>query len=937
MPVATRFSLTLALAFLSLSAAAQTSPVAPETTGLDVPADTVTAGLRRVGALRLSETARIRIDGRMDEPAWAEAEVAGRFVQTEPAPGDAATERTEARVLVDGQALYVAVRCYTRDPATIVRRLRRRDVGPGDVIDADDVFIEVGSSGDSRTAFSFGISAAGVQADAVLSNDRDAGDYSWDAVWSSAVAPFSGPDGAGYTVEIRVPLSQLRFDPGAGRPWQIQFQRNVAATGERSYWAPILPTGDGYVSRFGFLDGMGALGAPRRVELVPYASTRLTRADGDAADPFYDANALRPGVGLDAKIGLTAGLTLTATINPDFGQVEADPAVLNLSQFENRYDERRPFFVESQDLFAFGTTPAYVTTADRPTFFYSRRIGGTPSDFASLYADTSNVTTYLDSPEQTTIAGAAKVSGQVGGWTVGLMNASTTRETARSLTVNGTRGALPVAPFATFSVARARRAWRGGRTLAGAFGTSVIRDTRSDAFRAVLPSTATVGGLDVEIASESRAWTGTALVAASTVNGETGVITALQRAPQRYFQRPDADYVEVDPNQHSLSGYRAEASLAKTGGGRHWRGALTLGATSPGFEANDLGFQQRADFLTGDLYVHYNMPAPSPTWLRAARIAAYTNQGYNYGGDHVYHRYTTVLRAVFSNLWNGNITASARPEQFNDRLTRGGPVVVRASDWSLSGSLYTNSARRVSGGLTAQARGEFGGGYQAVGREWTRTVSPYLAARPTDAITVSFEPAYVGARNTDQFLGRVAAGDGLGVGGRRYLFSDTRIESLDLNLRADWAFSPDLTLQLVAVPSVFSVRFQDIRELAAARTYDFVRYGETRGSVTPIVYTPDGTELPAGETVPDAFSIDPGDGGATFSIANNDFTQLSLRGNAVLRWQWRPGSALFFVWQQVRDEVVPFSGYDVLADVPDVFSATVQNVFLVKATYWFGL
>ena len=919
------------------AAVAQTAPVpavSAQPGGLAAPADTL--GVPHVRAARLGAGVRIRVDGRLDEAAWAEATVAGSFVQTEPTPGAPATERTEARVLADTDAIYVAVRCFVRDPATVVRRLRRRDVGPAGVIDADDVFVEIGSAGDSRTAFSFGVSAAGVQFDAVLSDDRDAGDYSWDAVWDSAVAPFSGPDGAGYTVEVRVPLSQLRYDPAAGRPWQVQFQRNVAATGERSYWAPILPSADGYVSRFGVLDGLDGLGAPRRVEVVPYASTRLTRASGDAADPFYDANALRPGLGLDAKIGLTAGLVLTATVNPDFGQVEADPALLNLSQFENRYEERRPFFVESQDLFAFGSTPAYVTTADRPTFFYSRRIGGTPSSFAALYADTSQVTTYLDAPDQTTIAGAAKVSGQVGGWTVGLLNASTTQEVARFLTVDGTRGALPVAPFANYAVARARRGWREGRTLVGAFASNVVRDTQADAFRAVLPSTATVGGLDVEVASASRAWTATGLVAASVVGGEPSVITALQRAPQRYFQRPDADHVELDPFQRSLSGYRAEASVAKTGGGRHWRGALTLGATSPGFETNDLGFQLRADFLTADLYAHYNEPAPGPAWLRAARLSAYANRGYTYGGERVYDRVTSVLRLVFSNLWNASVTASARPEQLNDRLTRGGPLAVRPSDGSLSGSLYTNSARRVSGGVTVQGRGEFAHGYQAVGREWTRTFSPYLAVRPTDAVEVSFEPLYLGARNTDQFLGRVAA-PGLGIGGRRILFADTRIESLDLTLRADWAFSPTLTLQLVAVPSVFAVRFENFRELAAGRTYDFVRYGETRGSVAPVVYDADGNETPAGDAVPDAYAIDPGDGGDAFTVSNNDFTQLSLRGNAVLRWQWRPGSALFFVWQQVRDEVVPFSGYDVVADVPDVFSASVQNVFLLKATYWFGL
>ena len=894
-------------------------------------ADRDSSATPHVRAVRLAPEARIRVDGRMDEAAWAEAPVADRFVQIEPTPGAASTERTEARVLFDREALYVAVRCYARDPRSVVRRLSRRDIGAT----SDDVFVEIGSPGDSRTAFSFAVNAAGVQQDGVLSDDRPEGDLSWDAVWDSAVAPFDGPDGAGYAVEIRVPFSQLRYDPASGRPWQIQFQRNIAATAERAYWAPLLPDADGYVSRFGVLDGLDGLAAPRRVEIVPYASTRLTRASGDAADPFYDANALRPGVGLDAKVGLTAGLTLTATVNPDFGQVEADPAVLNLSQFEVFFEERRPFFVEAQDIFAFGTAPPYNTTNDRPGFFYSRRIGGAPSSFGALYADTSYA--YLRTPDQTTIAAAAKVSGQIGGWTVGLLNAVTTGETARFFTPDGARGALPVAPFANYAVARARRGWRDGRTLVGAFASNVLRDTRRDAFAALLPSTATVAGLDVELASPTRAWVFSGLAAGSVVRGERPVVEALQRAPQRYFQRPDATYLDVDTTATRLVGTRVEATLAKTGGGRHWRGAVTLGATSPGFEANDLGFQTRADWLTADAYVLYNEPAPGLPGLRAARLAAYTNKGFTFGGSRVFDRYTGLANLTFSNLWTFQFTVSGRPEHLNDRLTRGGPLAVRPADGSLSGVFRTNTARRLSAGLRLQARTEFAHGHQAVGTEWTRVVSPSVSYRPTDAVELSFEPTYVGARNTDQFFRR-RTDAGFGIDGRRYLFADTRIEQLGLGLRADWAFAPLLTLQLVFVPQVDAVRFGDFRELAAQRTYDFVRFGETRGTVAPFVTDADGAELPvpAGGTA-EGYRIDPGDGGAPFTLENRDFTRLSLRGNAVLRWEWRPGSTLFFVWQQTRDEFAPFSSLDVLSDVPDVFAADVQNVFLLKATYWFGL
>ena len=318
-------------------------------------------------AHRLTADERVRVDGRMDEPAWAAAPHATDFVQSAPSPGEPSTERTEAAVLYDDGALYVGVKAFARDPSALVRRLVRRD-GFSDL--SDRVFIEVGSPADERTAFSFGVNLAGARQDVVLADDLNNGDATWDGVWDSAVRTFRDAEGEGYIVEVRIPFSQLRFDPTNGRPWQFNVQRDIAATGESTYWSPISPDADGYVSQFGLLTGLEGLRAPRRAEILPYVATRLTRAPGEAADPFYDENALSPRMGLDAQVGLSSGLTLTATINPDFGQVEADPAVVNLTQFETRFDERRPFFVEGTEVFTFGGTrgagASAASAASRP-------------------------------------------------------------------------------------------------------------------------------------------------------------------------------------------------------------------------------------------------------------------------------------------------------------------------------------------------------------------------------------------------------------------------------------------------------------------------------------------------------------------------------------------------------------------------------------------
>ena len=868
------------LAFLLVLAAC-----APEALAQDRPAPLV--------ATRLDDGDRVRIDGELDEAAWERAGWAGGFRQSEPEPGAPASEATEVAVLYDRAALYVAVRAHVADPAALVRRLVRRD----DFSDVSDrVFIEIGSPADGRTAFSFGVNLAGAQQDVLLADDQNVGDATWDAVWDSAVGRFDGPGGAGYVVEVRVPFSQLRYDAGSSRPWAFNVQRDIAATGELTYWSPILPDRDGYVSQFGALDGLVGLRAPRRVEVVPYAATRLTRAPGEEADPFYDANDLAPRVGLDARVGLTSGLSLAATINPDFGQVEADPAVVNLSQFEVQFDERRPFFIEGTDVFSFGGTRGRAA-ADRPQFFYSRRIGGQPSSFGALYG--GGVASWLDAPEETTIAGAAKLSGQAGAWTLGLLDAVTTGEDARFFTPDGERASLPVAPFANYLVGRAQRRWQDGRTVAGGFVSSVIRDTREAAFQPFLASTATVGGVDFEAATASRAWTLSGVVAGSAVQGDERVVTALQTAPQRYYQRTDAGYLAVDTAATALGGYRAELALAKTGGGPNWRGSLTLGATSPGFEVNDLGFQERADLLSADWEVRYNVPDPRPSALRYLTTFASGSQALNYGGDRVLQTYSLGTYAVFSNRWGAQIIGTVRPVYLNDRLTRGGPVAERPADATLSTFLGTNAARRLYASVSFAARRELAHDYENAGTEWTTVVRPRLRYRPTDALSLQFEPDWTRAQNTDLYRGRVPAEGGAGDGSR-YLFLDYRYESLDLGLRADWAFTPDLTLQLVATPQVDALEFGTVRALARAGSYDFVPY--------------DGPVQPYG-----------------------DYTRLSLRGNAVLRWEWRPGSTVYAVWQQVRDEREAFRGLDVVGDIGDVFGGELTNVFLLKASYWFGL
>jgi hypothetical protein len=866
-------------------------------------------------ALRLEADERPHVDGVLDEPAWVRAPKATDFVQRAPNPGQPATERTEVAVLYDDDALYVGFRCYLRDPSALVARLARRD----EFDSSDRVAVAFDSYDDDRTAFYFGVTAGNVEQDLLMYNDNYE-DPSWDAVWDGEATRFEDAEGAGYIVEMRIPFSQLRYRTGAGpETWGLQFQRRIPSTGEDDFWAPILPDVDGFVSRFGRLEGLDVQRAPRQIELVPYALTQLTRAPGSADDPFYAENEVQPNVGFDAKVGLSSNLTLTATVNPDFGQVEADPAVVNLSAFETFFEERRPFFVEGVDIFDYGSTRTN-NVSYRPTFFYSRRIGRSPTRGLS-----GAEAVWVDSPAQTTIAAAGKVSGKVGGWSVGLLDAVTMQEEARFIDETGAQHRTPVEPRANYLVGRLRRDFREGGTVVGGIVTAVNRAMGADGlFDELVPTGAYLGGLDFEHRFAGRRWTFSGVMAATDVHGTAALIERLQRAPQRYYQRPDAEHLGVDPTRTSLAGFHSEISLARTGA-RHWNGSLTGTLTTPGFEVNDLGFQSRADVSTINYLVAYS--EPEPRHLQYYEMWQFGGAGVNFDGDLVSHYYGGGAFVRFRNQWTMNPGFNFSPGFTNDRLTRGGPVTGRPADISGYTNVNTDESKRISGGAFVNLRTELPNDYDGAPPEYDRYFGFSLTARPSDALSISLEPTWGWELDNDQYFDRIEDPVAAATFGNRYVFADIRTQSFDLGFRVNYTFTPEFTLQLFAQPFIQSGRYSSFKEFRTPGSFDFDVYGTARGTLTPVL----------DEGVVTGYEVDPGDGGAVFGLDNRDFNFRSIRGNAVLRWEWRPGSTLFFVWQQQRTDFADYDGFGIGEELGEVFRAPVENVFLVKATYWLGL
>ncbi|MCU0626409.1 MAG: carbohydrate binding family 9 domain-containing protein, partial [Gemmatimonadaceae bacterium] len=845
------------------------SPAAALVTGARA-ADAVRDGVRVTRAVTIATSAPV-IDGRLDDAAWRAAPVASGFTQREPRAGEASRYRTEVRVLHDAQAIYIGVHAHDPAPDSIGRQLARRD--PEDIY-SDWINVGIDSFRDRRTAFVFALNPRGVQADWYQFNDTEE-DPLWDAVWIGAAQVVAD----GWIAEFRIPLSQLRYSrtqrTGAGDlppgSWGFNISREVARDGEVSFWSPTPPDQPGIVSRFGTLAGLDDLGGASALELIPYLRTQGTTRPATAVSALTPANAGEAAAGLDLRYRLPRNLTLSATVNPDFGQVEADPAVVNLTQFEVFFPERRPFFLEGFDAFNFGGTRT-LNDDGPPNFFYTRRIGRAP-----VRGVGGGAIAAVDRPTQTGILGAAKVSGKTpGGWSVGALLAATRAETARLLDTSGTRSRLRVEPPGGYGILRLRKDLRGGNTVFGGITTLATRDA-AGAFASLLAERSLVAGIDFEHAWANRTWAVSGVASRSVITGDRTFITRLQRAPYRLYQRPDADHLGVDPTRAALPGHFVAASVAKTGG--TVVGSATYEETSPGFETNDLGFQQRADFRTLSTALLYRSLVQGERGLarafRSWEAGTFNTFSYNFAGDRLATRTAIEGSAQFANFWTTFFIVSRSAAAYDDRLTRGGPLARLPERWRTTLELGSDSRRAAILNLSLNADGD------PTGR---RGIGIGLGAdlRPTSALRIRVSPELVDRTENDQYLATVDDPTATATFGRRHVFGIIDRRELNLTTRVDWTWSPTLSLQLFVQPFAAAGHVRGFRSFARPRAFEFAPLDAIRD---------------AGVVTLDA---DGAGGGTPFTIDEPDFRIRSLRGNAVVRWEFRPGSALFLVWQQQR-------------------------------------
>ncbi len=839
----------------------------------------------QVQAVRVGAGA-IRVDAQLDESVWQNPPAITRLVQREPQEGAPATDPVDVRFLYDDGALYVGARLSVSDPASLQAPLGRRD----DVEKAESLTIYLDTYLDRRTAVSFGVTAAGARLDEFYARDEYAPDPDFNPVWEARAQR----DATGWVAEMRIPFSQLRFNRADSLVFGLNVERYVPGRNEDAHWVLLPKQASGWSSRFGDLVGIQGIVPARRIELLPYAAGSLTRSGAAVAgDPFDDGSAWEGRAGLDAKVGL-GGLNLDLTVNPDFGQVEADPAEVNLTAFETIFAEKRPFFLEGSSLL----------TGEWANYYYSRRIGATPKGTAE--GD------FVDYPSAATILGAAKLSGRLpGGWALGSLVALTDREGATTFdAATGVSRRQAVAPRAGYLVSRVQKDFGTAGSSAGLIFSGVARDLgAADALSEVYTRRAVTAGLDWRLRTQNGGYEATGYAGWSRVDGEPAAIESLQRSSARYFQRPDADHVELDPARTSLTGGGFGLKLEKRAG-RHWLGLINYSLESPELELNDVGRVVTADGHNVSGNLRYRETRPG-SLFHAWQARLNWNAEWNFDGDRQGFNLSPNLNLTWKNFWRSLVFASLAPRSQDQRLTRGGPSMGKHRSWSLGFNQSGNPAARSSWNVGAGlARGEDGGRYVELGAG--------LALRPGPRFSLSIDPYWVRETETRQYVDTVAGGGRPETYGNRYAFGTIERDTLVAQTRASFTIKPDLTLDLYAEPFAASGRYRSFGELLTPRSRDLRVYG-TEG--TTIASRPDGTRIVT-------------DGDSTFELSAADFDVRSFRSTFVLRWEWRRGSTLYAVWQQDRFGEEAVARRIGVGDLFESFSAPGRNAFLVKAAFW---
>jgi hypothetical protein len=859
----------------------------------------------------------IKLDGKLDEAIWQTAPAAMGLRQSQPlhqgdSAGLPATQRTEVRFAYDDAALYVGARMFDDAGSRGVRtRLARRDAD----VSTDYLQVIFDTYHDHIGRLFFWVNPSGVKQDA--NGLGGGGDPSWDPVWEVQTSI----DSLGWIAEMRIPFSQLRYpETSDEQTWGLQIWRQENRLNELSQWAWWGLEETGGPPRFGHLHGIVIRHAPGRAELMPYVVGRSSNVPGDQTDPFFDPHALDGRVGGDATLRVTSNLTLNATINPDFGQVEVDPAVVNLSAFETFFDEKRPFFVEGAGYFGLGGISCFFcSNVSSLSMLATRRIGRPPqiNPFrGGLPVDVQ----FADMPENSTILGAAKLTGRTrSGWSIGALDGITRRERAPVQFMDSTRGQFSVEPLTNYFASRVAKDLRGGATQIKAMATSVYRDLGDPYIASRLSHHAEAFGIATDSWWSKRTIHLMAQLAGTDVAGDTSAMRRIRFGSAHFFQRPDrSDTTDALRPRTSMQGLGGYARMAKESGHLLWE--VSTNFRTPAYNNNDIAFFSRADYwwMSGNIFPLWTKPTK---WYRQLYLMAGGQQQYNFDGDLTDRQTQTYAEFQTLSYWNLSGFWIHRSEVFDDRRTRGGPVVKLPSNnfWALN--VHSDSRKNIVAGLNASHNCNGDG-------DCGNSVGLSLELKPRSNVSVSLGPSYDRSLSGFQFVDAYADPTATNFFGTRYVFAHLDQVTLAMDTRVNVTFSPTTTLELYMQPLIVSGDFARYNVWAAPRSAQRLVYGRDIGTVTV---------TPAASPAPDTITVNAGGGAPSYAFSDPTFTFRSLRGNAVLRWEYRPGSTLFVVWTRSSQiPTLPRGNVQFRDDAGDLFQGPSENIFLVKMTYWLG-
>jgi hypothetical protein len=851
---------------------------------------------RVVTAVRTTEP--IAIDGRLTEQVWQRPGSNG-FTQNDPQDGSPSTEKTDVWVAYDDKALYVAAYCHDSDPKGIKSLLGRRD----SQIDSDWFYFAVDPYFDKMSGYLFGVNPAGSILDEALSNDVNE-DTSWDGVWESKAAV----NGDGWVVEMKVPFNQIRFPKKDEYVWGVNFSRVIKRKQERASFSWVPKDVTAFVSRFARLEGISGISAGMHIELMPYTVGQARFRPAETGNPFETGHRYRGNFGFDLKVGLQSNLTLDTTVNPDFGQVEVDPAVINLSAYETYYEEKRPFFIEGASIFnGFGGGGVHLNASMNWPYislFYSRRIGREPQGYVTEPG-------YTDIPERTAILGAAKITGKLGGWNIGFINALTSREYA-TIDQSGMRLEQEVAPFSYYGVLRAQKDINEGQQGIGFMATGVGRDNENAVLNGILNKNAFSLAMDGwSFLDKKRAYVIGGWFAGTRIGGSAEDILRLQNSSAHYFQRPDATQVEVDPTATSLSGWGGRIQFAKQSGNLLWVAAV--GALSPGFDPNDAGYQSSAsDVINISFLPGYQWTKPGKLF-QYALVALGGLESYDFGGNKTSEAAVALVQGTFKNFWNFNTQFILISQSYNNRLTRGGPLAVSLPGYEVDYDVATDSRKAFvleASGFVEKSRTN--------SQSWSAGLS--VRWKPTGNVSLSIGPQFMAVSSETQWVGRFQDELMTSTYGSRYVFGKIQQKVISAEIRLNWTFTPRLTFQAYLQPFIGVGKYDRFKELARPKAYAYNLYGQGGSTI----------DYADGEYVVDPDGAGPA---APFAFGNPDFNMKSLRGTIVLRWEYLPGSLLYFVWTQNRADFAHPGDLQLGRDLGDLFTAPGENIFMLKFSY----